>query len=221
MRIISIAFLITVLVIIGNINNSLADLTNDVGRKATQKYFVRSPDQNADFQSLNLNPRSDKQFRPFGFEVLQLYIGSIVSSSSYFWGSSHQENIAKWHYGFSYLFDQWYGMDRHIRLEMTEYVLQEGTPRKLTFIPIITFPRAETRFPLYFGFGLGFSLLFGQLKGESEIGLDYQLLAGLRFLDVFDSVGFFVEVASKNNVFLTSDGQFMGTSLVTGAVFTF
>lgn len=191
-----------------------------VGRKAAEKYFKsRNPDSASDYQSMDSPGARSSQ--SYGFEVLMLNIGSFVGSDSYFWGNSQLSNIGRVNYGVTYLYDQWRGMDRHIRLEFSEYRIQNQLPRKLSILPLVTFPRAETKFPLYFGFGAGFGVFFSQLKGESDISFDYQLVSGVRFLDVFDQVGFFAEFSLKNHLFILSDGQFNGTALNTGVVFTF
>jgi hypothetical protein len=51
--------------------------------------------------------------------------------------------------------------------------------------------------------------------------LDYQLIAGARFFDVFENAGFFIESGLKNHLQLWDQGQFNGTFLSAGAVFTF
>lgn len=189
-----------------------------VGRKAAEKYFQQS--SNPDYQSLEGNSGSSQRNTP-GFEVLQINIGSFIESDSYFWGSAQYANIGRANYGVTYLFDQWHGLDRNVRLEFAEFRVQGELPRKLSLMPLVTFPRAETRFPLYFGFGAGVGIFMSQLRGESDLSLDYQLVAGLRFLDVLNRIGFFAEIAMKNHVLLLSDGQFNGTALNTGMVFTF
>jgi len=193
---------------------------NVVGRKAAEKYFKqRNPDSDSDYQPMDSSDLGTRSLS--GFEVLMLNIGSFVGSDSYFWGSSQYSNLGRANYGVTYLYDQWRGMDRNIRLEFSEYRLENQLPRKLSILPLITFPRAETKFPLYFGFGAGIGVIFNQLKGESDLSFDYQLVSGVRFLDIFDQVGFFVEFSMKNHLFILSDGQFNGTALNTGVVFTF
>jgi len=191
-----------------------------VGRKAAEKYFQRNPKSTEDYQELE--PRARRSDQPFsGFEVLMLNLGSFVGSDSYFWGPRHFTNVGRANYGVTYLFDQWHGLDRHVRVEFAEFKIEDRIPRKISILPLITFPRAETKFPLYFGFGAGIGVLFNQLRAESDLSFDYQLVGGLRFLDVFNQIGFFAEFAMKNHLFILSDGQLNGTALNTGVVFTF
>jgi hypothetical protein len=192
-----------------------------VGRKAAEKYFQRNPDSNPDYQPLEAERDSRNRRELLGFEVLMLHLGSFVGSDSYFWGSSQQSNLGRANYGVTYLFDQWHGLDRHVRIEFAEFKIEDYQPRKISILPLITFPRAETRFPLYFGFGAGVGVFFNQMRGESDLSLDYQLVGGLRFFNVFNRVGFFAEYAMKNHLLILSDGQFNGSALNTGVVFTF
>ena len=189
-----------------------------VGRKAAEKYFTRSP-QN-DYQDLN-NPGDNKTSVAPLEEVLMLNIGSFIGSESIRWGSQNYQNIGRANYGVTFLFDTWKGLDRHLRFEFQEYVIQDRSPRKLALLPLVTFPRAEKKFPLYFGFGLGLGAFFHQVPGESDFSLDYQLVGGVRFFDIFDRLGFFAELSMKNHLNLLSDGQVNGTALNTGLVFTF
>lgn len=187
-----------------------------VGRKAAEKYF-RSPNQQGDSEFQNWSPSSS---RPAASQVLSLYVGSFISSQAYAWGNG-SESVGRANYGVTYLFDEWLGFDRNLRVEFQEFQFTGVRPRKLSFSTLITFPRAESEFPLYFGAGLGLGVFLEQLPGESQFVLDYQLAAGLRFFDVFGAVGVFAEIAMKNHFNILSDGQLNGTTLVTGAVFHF
>jgi hypothetical protein len=192
-----------------------------VGRKAAERYFQRNPNSNSDYQPLESGRESRSERELPGFEFLMLNLGSFVGSESYFWGPSSPPNVGRANYGVTYLFDQWHSLDRHVRIEFAEYKIEDHQPRKISILPLITFPRAETRFPLFFGFGVGVGVFFNQIRGESDFSLDYQLVGGLRFLDVFNRVGFFAEYAMKNHFLILSDGQFNGSALNTGVVFTF
>ncbi len=194
-----------------------------VGRKAATKYFKRSPNQDyqgMDQNSPNQDADSSRASEP-GFQMLMINIGSYLDSKSYLWTNQNLSQIGRANYGVTYLFDQWHGLDRNIRIEFSEYRLANDSPRKISFLPLITFPRAETQFPLYFGLGVGLGVFFNQISGESDLSLDYQLVTGARFYDVFGSVGFFAELGLKNHLHLLSDGQFNGSALNTGMVFTF
>lgn len=188
-----------------------------VGRKAASKYFQRAPSK--DFQ--DAEPSSDLSPLSNGQEVLMLSLGSFIRSESFYWGAQGYQNIGKANYGVTYLFDRWKGLDRQFRFEFQEYELAGLSPRKLAILPMFTFPRTEKKFPLYFGFGLGLGLFFQQIPGESNLSVDYQLVAGTRFFDLLDKVGVFAEIAMKNHLHVLSDGQFNGTALNTGLVFSF
>jgi hypothetical protein len=99
--------------------------------------------------------------------------------------------------------------------------LAEGEVTKFSIMPIITFPDASSRFPLYFGVGLGLGVFGNQIPGESTLALDYSLIAGARFFNLWGQTGLFVEGGIKNHLHLLSDGQFNGTFISSGLVFTF
>jgi hypothetical protein len=108
-----------------------------------------------------------------------------------------------------------------MRFDVSRFALKEESVTKFSFLPIITFPDAGSRFPLYFGAGLGIGVFGTQLNGESSLALDYHLLAGARFFNIWDMTGLFVEGGVKNHVHIFSDGQFNGTYITTGLLFTF
>jgi hypothetical protein len=74
---------------------------------------------------------------------------------------------------------------------------------------------------LYFGAGAGLGIFVKQLPSESQLALDYQLIGGARFLDVFDNVGIIVEAGLKNHLMLDFSGQYNGVFVNAGAVFAF
>jgi len=64
-------------------------------------------------------------------------------------------------------------------------------------------------------------VFFEQITNESTISLNYELVGGLRLLNVIGYTGFFVETGLKNEIHMLSDGQFNGYFLSLGAVFVF
>jgi hypothetical protein len=151
-----------------------------------------------------------------------LHIGGYSSSTSYAWKDSTKRNgVGKATYGLTYLLDQWGGMDVNLRFDFNEYKIDDERASKLSIIPLLTFPKAETKFPLYFGLGAGAGVFFTQLQDESNLSLDYQLLLGARFIDLYQNLGAFIEFGLKNHLHLLSDGQFNGMATSVGAVFTF
>jgi hypothetical protein len=114
-----------------------------------------------------------------------------------------------------------HSMDFALRLDYSAFGLDDGTAGKLSFLPMITFPDASSRFPLYLGGGIGVGIFTKQIDKESALSLDYELVLGARFFEVFANTGFFVEAGVKNSLFLLTDGQFNGTFVAVGPVFTF
>lgn len=196
-----------------------------VGKKAADKYFGRSPAAAVDVTEAD-SSSDDRESRRFsgggGEEMMMLSLGTFLNSTSYNWkGSDKREDIGRLSYGVTYLFDRWSKLDTNLRMDFNEFKLDDQRALKLSLMPLWTFPAAESRFPIYFGFGMGLGVFFQQVPEESNLSFDYQLVAGARFMDLFENFGFFVEAALKNHLHLLSDGQFNGTALTAGAVFTF
>lgn len=154
---------------------------------------------------------------------LALHGGWFVSDNSYKWGvPENQDNVGRWNLGVTYRMGEWINsMDLLIRFDVSRFALAEGGVTKFSFLPLITFPDASSRFPLYFGAGAGLGFFGTQLAGESSLALDYQLLAGARFFNLWDLTGLFIEGGIKNHLHLLSDGQYNGTFITTGLLFTF
>lgn len=153
---------------------------------------------------------------------LALHIGTFFSDGAYRWGKRNQDDVGKFDAGVDYRMGEWVNsMDWSMRINYTSYDLDEGTARKLSMGAILTFPDVASRFPLYFGAGLGAGFFIKQLDDESPIALDYSLILGARFHDVIGRTGFMVETGLKNHLLLTSDGQFNGVYLNVGTVHSF
>jgi hypothetical protein len=185
-----------------------------VGRKAAAKYFGKDAEPSREV--------ADKSGYVGGDNLLMLHVGGYSSSTCYRCkGSETRGGAGSASYGVTYLYDQTGGLDVNIRLDFNEYKLDDQRATKLSFMPLWTFPKAETKFPLYFGFGAGVGVFFTQIENESNIAFDYQLVGGARFMDLIENFGAFVEFGLKNNLYILSDGQFNGTALTAGAVFSF
>lgn len=183
-----------------------------VGRKAAAKYFQKDADEEGSEPAPVSNSDS----------LLMLHIGGFSSSTSYQWKDNDKRTgVGKATYGITYLFDQWGKLDTNLRFDFIEYKIDDTRATKMSVLPLWTFPMADRKFPLYFGFGAGLGIYFQQLEDESNISLDYQLVAGARFVDIIENFGAFVEFGMKNHLHVLSDGQFNGTALSAGAVFTF
>lgn len=152
-----------------------------------------------------------------------LHIGKLVNSNAWNWGQKgRQKDVGAATIGVTYRIGEWKGLtDTLIRLDFNEYDIKGQKPQKLSFLPMIMFPDAISEFPLYFGAGLGPGVFFKQVGGEASITLDYQMVVGMRFFDVFESVGFSVESGLKNHIQLGDDGQLNSSFFALGAVFTF
>ena len=181
-----------------------------VGKNAAGKYFQKDSEDRE--SALRANAES----------LLMLHVGGFSSSTSWDWkDSTKRGGVGKATYGVTYLYDHWGSLDVNIRLDFIEYKIDEERATKLSLMPLWTFPMAERHFPLYFGFGIGPGIFFTQLPDESNLSVDYQLIAGARFMDLYENFGAFIEFGLKNHLQVLSDGQFNGTALAAGCVFTF
>ena len=154
---------------------------------------------------------------------MALHIGKLINADSWKWGSQDKnKNVGSATVGVTYRVKEWADTtDLLIRIDFNEYDLDGKKPQKLSFIPMILFPEASSEFPLYFGAGVGLGVFFKQLNAESALAIDYQMIVGIRFFDVFDNVGLFLESGLKNHIQLTDDGQVNSSFVSAGALFTF
>ncbi len=161
---------------------------------------------------------------------LAVHVGRMFADSAYNWGGGDksQKDVGGFNAGVTYRVGEWVNsMDLNIRMEYTSYSIADNShgdknsARKLSFGTLVTFPDANSRFPLYFGAGLGLGVFIKQLSGESPLALDYSLVGGARFLDVFENVGFMIEAGLKNHVMLDFNGQYNGVFVNVGSVFAF
>jgi hypothetical protein len=157
--------------------------------------------------------------------LLALHFGGFFQGQSYQWGDNDKQGAGRFNGGVTYRVGEWINsMDLSIRAEYSTYWFNDDKnqyARKLSFSPIITFPDANSHFPLYFGAGAGLGLFTHQLADKSPVSFDWQVMGGVRFLNVFQQVGFMVEAGIKNHVLLFSDGQFNGVFVNVGSVFAF
>ncbi len=193
---------------------ALADAPR-VGRHAASQYFAKETDRDREVKVASPGSTSNQN-------ILMLHVGGYTSSASYAWkGADKRLNVGRATYGVTYLFGTWANIDVNIRFDFNEFKLDDDRVTKLSFLPLWTFPMADSKFPLYFGGGAGLGVFFSQVNNQSNLSLDYQLVAGARFTDLYENVGAFVEFGLKNHLHLLSEGQFNGTALSTGVVFTF
>jgi hypothetical protein len=198
-----------------------------VGRKAAAKYMA--PRQGSKEEEISEEKESTQKTSGRGFRggasdhYLAVHVGWFANDNSYKWGSpDSQTNIGQYNFGLTYRMGEWVNsMDLLFRFDVAHMNLAEGGVTKFSLLPVVTFPDATSRFPLYFGAGVGLGVFGNQIAGESGVSLDYQFLAGARFFNIWSQTGLFVEGGVKNHLLLLSDGQFNGTFIATGLVFTF
>lgn len=176
-----------------------------VGRAAAQKYFVKEPQYES-----GINTR-----------LLSLHIGGYLKSRAHQWGSQPKsQHVGLETMGVTYKIGEWTRtMDLNLRVDYFQYQVDQEKPIKVSFLPLLTFPDAATNFPLYFGMGAGVGLFLNQLERESSLSLDYQLIFGFRWTDLWNRGGIFIESGIKDHFHLLSDGQFSSQFLTAGAVF--
>lgn len=196
------------------------------GRSAAAKYMgAKGSDDASENENLGVSNRVSRapSSGTDAEHYLALHIGSYLSDDAYHWGgSARQKDVGGLNVGLTYRMGEWVNAaDFALRFDVSTFKLASGNATKLSFLPMILFPDASSRFPLYFGGGIGVGIMAKQLQDESTLTFDYQLLLGARFFDVFPSTGFFVEAGVKNHLHLLSDGQFNGAFIAVGSVFTF
>lgn len=182
------------------------------GKEAAAEYFKESKRAPASSQIID------------GEHYLGIHIGNHLSSTAYRWGSQRREKgVAKFSGGITYRFGEWVNFgDSYLRVDFNSYEFA-STERavKMSVMAMVLLPDISSRFPFYFGAGIGPGVFFKQLEGESSLSIDYQLLLGLRFLNVIESLGFFVETGLQNHIHILSDGQLNSSYLIGGALFSF
>ncbi len=180
----------------------------DVGKDVASGYFQKRAVAEA--------PASSDHY-------LALHVGKIMNGDAWEWGmNGRQTEMSGSSFGVTYrLEESEKSMDVNLRVDFNEYDVVGEKPLKMSLMPLWIFPEASSKFPLYFGFGAGLGVFFKQVKDESALSFDYQLIAGARFFNIYENTGFFIETGLKNHLQILSSGQFNGTFLSTGAVFTF
>lgn len=188
------------------------------GQERAKEYFgERKREEGSSFKTAADAPSGESAPR-----FMAIHAGTFFSDQSYRWGDYSQEGIGRLNAGVDYRIGEWVNsMDLLVRMDFTAYGLDQGNARKISVSGLITFPDANSRFPLYFGGGLGPGFFVKQIAGESGLVLDYSLFGGIRFLNVYERVGFLIETGMKNHLHLLSDGQFNGVYINVGSAFAF
>ncbi len=181
----------------------------DIGREAARKYFE--------------NTARKLDVMPSGNHYLSIHFGRHLGAEVWDWsGAETPIDLAQSSVGVTYRLSEWNQIaDKNLRVDFNEYRVSREKFYKISFLPMVTFPDAGSEFPLYFGIGGGLGVFFRQTPGESSLTFDYQLIAGARFFNVYNTAGFFFEGGLKNHLHLLSDGQLNATFASLGTVFTF
>mgnify|MGYP003393150976 CR=1 FL=1 len=190
-----------------------ADNEPVVGRKAAEKYFQEEKKVTDETLSNSLSTA----------HFMAIHLGTFLSEESFAWGQTRNvKDLGQHSFGVTYRIGEWRkSMDLLFRGEWQSFELPEGDASKLSFMPVLQFPEASSGFPLYFGFGLGFGVFTKQISDESDISLDYQLLGGARWFNLYRNAGFCAEFGLKNHYHVLSSGQLNSLFLSIGSVFTF
>lgn len=191
------------------------------GEQKARQYFADQKPARAGRRAVRA-PASDDGGGAGSPHYLSLHIGTYVDDQAYRWSSGNQHDVGNLNIGVTYRLGEWVNTgDFMIRSEYSSYGLDDGTARKLDFIAMIMFPDANSRFPLYFAAGVGPGFYLKQLHAHSSMSLDYQIVGGVRFLNIFDRLGFLAEFGLKSDFQLFSPGQFNGLFAGVGTVWTF
>ncbi len=186
------------------------------GRKAAEKFFTNGSQNTQETSSPSITSSAD--------HYMMIGLGAYVNSKSYKWGPKRSDDDpGEFTASVTYRYGEWVNsMDMLFRIEYQTFDVEaEKDPKKLSILPMIIFPDARSGFPLYFGAGVGLGVFMSQPDDESSLSFDYQLVLGGRMLNVFNTVGFFVETGIKNHIHLLSSGQFDGVFVTFGSAFTF
>jgi hypothetical protein len=158
-----------------------------------------------------------------GTRYMAIQLGSFMSDTQYRWGGlKREDDVGEMTFGVTYRMGEWVNsMDLLARIEYQIYDIDNQKPKKLSVLPMITFPDVKADFPLYFGAGAGAGIFFDQVPGESDISIDYQIVGGVRFMNMLPQGGLIIESGLKGHFHVIGSGQFSGTFVSVGGAFTF
>lgn len=187
------------------------------GEGAARQYFT---DRNSGGASTDA---ASDSYGSSGVRYMAIQFGTFMSDTQHRWGVlSREDDVGDLTLGVTYRFGEWVNsMDLMGRIEYQTYDIDTEKPKKLSVLPMISFPDARSGFPLFFGAGAGLGIFFDQAPDESELSVDYQIVGGVRFMNMFPSGGLIVETGLKGHFHLLGSGQFSGTFVSVGGAFTF
>ncbi len=185
-----------------------------VGEGAAQQYFRKRE-----------NTESRPMVRPTepGARYMSIYLGSFVNDTAYRWGDNRKdEDVGETIFGVNYRIGEWVNSaDLLANIEYTQYDVDGHNAKKLSFMPVVSFPDVKSGFPLYFGGGAGLGIFLKQVSDESSLSLDYNIHAGARFMNMFENGGVLIETGLRGFFNLIGSGQFDGVYVSIGGAFTF
>lgn len=158
----------------------------------------------------------------FNQRYLNFYLYNSLKDRSYSWGEEANSQLLKWSLGISYKWDKFgdFG-DSIFKLKMSSFDINNTSVYKNSLLIGVSFPDVDSGFPFYFGASIGGGVFFNQINSESILSLDYQLYLGLRFINIYNTMGAFIEGGFDNHFFLLSSGQYDNMYLAVGLSFVF
>lgn len=158
----------------------------------------------------------------FNQRYLNFYIYNSLKDTAYSWGNSKQDQLLKWSAGISYKWDNFGNFgDSIFKVKVSSFNIQGRSILKNSLLFGVSFPDIDSGFPFYFGTSIGAGFFFNQIPLESILSLDYQAYLGLRFVNIYNTMGAFVEWGLDNHFFVLSSGQYDNIYLAVGLSFVF
>lgn len=158
----------------------------------------------------------------FNQRHLNFYFYNSIKDRSYSWAVDKQNQLLDWNAGISYKWDNFGNFgDAIFKIKFSSFKIDKKSVFKNSLLLGVSFPDIDSGFPFYFGVGLGGSLFFNQVYSESIISVDYQTYVGLRFINIYQNLGSFIEWGLDNHFFLLSSGQYDNIYFAVGLSFVF
>lgn len=158
----------------------------------------------------------------FSQRYLNFYLYNALKDIAYSWGSERQDQLLNWSAGISYKWDNFgkFG-DSIFKAKVSSFSLNDKSILKNSLLFGLSFPDVDSGFPFYFGASIGAGIFFNQIESESILSLDYQAYLGLRLINIYDTIGAFIEWGLDNHFLALSVGQYNSTYLAVGLSFVF
>ncbi|MBE8221965.1 MAG: hypothetical protein HAW60_04465 [Bdellovibrionales bacterium] len=158
----------------------------------------------------------------FNQRYLNFYLYNSLKDVAYSWGEDKQEQLLKWSAGISYKWDNFVGFgDSIFKIKTSSFNIKGRSILKNSLLFGVSFPDIDSGFPFYFGASIGGGVFFNQIDSESVLSLDYQAYIGLRLINIYKSLGTFIEWGLDNHFLVLSTGQYDNMYLAVGLSFVF